>query len=384
MKLLKYLQGFRKGKEAHRLEKEAMQDPFLADAIDGYDSTKENSMKRIELLRKQVSTRAVGKKRNHAVEWSIAACLLLGIGISTYFLYERDSLPEDTRIALEELSTPPSVPQSTIPKPSAEAEMKEEIAEVRAKKVISEPQQNQEVSEQALQLSTNEAEKSVSELSATQPMAETIHIVSDSTRKAATVPLLADTRQVRGKVTDQHGEPVVGASIVVKGTNQGTLSDIEGNFALKVDGQKELVVNYIGYEAVTLPADTGKNMLVAMNGDQQQLSEVVVVGYGDQTRKSTTGAVAASKKTETPQPIIGWKAYRKYLKENLQHPTDAECKQAKGKAVLTFRVNKAGRPENITVKISLCPSADKEAVKLIERGSNWTTGGNPVEITIKF
>lgn len=348
MKLLKYLQGFRKGKEAHRLEKEAMQDSFLADALDGYDSTAENPVKRIEALRQQISARSVGRKRRQALGWSIAACLLLGVGISTYFLHENDSLLGVT--------TQP---------PSATLDAKGAIAQVRSEKEADTPQAESEVSEQDLLHIFNEDEKSASKLSAPST-------------------LLADTVKVYGKITDRQGEPLIGASVSVKGTNEGAISDVDGNFALKVGGQKELVVDYIGYESVTLPADTGKNLLVAMNDGRQQLDEVVVVGYGAQKRNSAKGTVAVSKTPEKPQPVIGWKAYRKYLKENLQRPSDAECKQVKGKVVLTFRVNKTGRPKDITVKTPLCPSADKEAVSLIERGSDWTVGEKSVEVSIKF
>ena len=88
MKLLDYIRGLRKGKEAHRLEKESMKDPFLADAMDGYGQVEGNHEQRIGQLRMQVSARAT-KKRNlskkqnsYAVTWSIAACLVIGIGIN--------------------------------------------------------------------------------------------------------------------------------------------------------------------------------------------------------------------------------------------------------------------------------------------------------------
>ena len=72
----------------------------------------------------------------------------------------------------------------------------------------------------------------------------------------------------------------MGANILVKGTGKGTVSDVNGNFTLDADGNKEIAVNYIGYEPITLPADTGKEMLIAMNESKEALNEVVVVGYG--------------------------------------------------------------------------------------------------------
>ena len=190
--------------------------------------------------------------------------------------------------------------------------------------------------------------------------------------------------KVHGRVTDSSGYPIVGATVKLKGTNQGTISDVNGNFVLKTGGNRELAVDYIGYESVTLPADTTKSLLIAMNEDQATLDEVVVVGYGSQSKGSITGAVASLKMSGTPQPTIGRKAFRKYLKESLVHPSDKDCARAKGKVILTFRVDKEGRPQDITVKKGLCASADEEAIRLIEEGPDWTMGEEPVEISIRF
>ena len=66
------------------------------------------------------------------------------------------------------------------------------------------------------------------------------------------------------------------------------------------------------------------------------------------------------------------------------HPSDKDCARAKGKVILTFRVDKEGRPQDITVKKGLCASADEEAIRLIEEGPDWTMGEEPVEISIRF
>ena len=87
MKLLDYIRGLRKGKEAHRLERESMQDPFLADAMDGYSQVEGNHEQRIEKLRMQVSAHSAKNKNTRAITWSIAACLAIGFGISSYFLF---------------------------------------------------------------------------------------------------------------------------------------------------------------------------------------------------------------------------------------------------------------------------------------------------------
>lgn len=388
MKLLDYIRGARKGKEAHRLEKEAMRDPFLADALEGYSRVGNGADEQIEELRRRIRVRAV-RKRNHAVVWSIAASLLIGVCIGSYFLFQEKPLSDEARMAME---------QAVHPKPLSvyEEEKKDELAEVvikdsagPSKKLISEnkkkkmlapssevPQvMTQELMEEALEATIDDRPSAMD-----KKMVMRASVANDSSFNTK----VAVVGKVRGKVTDPSGEPLVGATVRVKGTNQGTISDENGDFTLKTDGNRELSVDYIGYESVILPADTTKDLLIAMNVDDATLDEVVVVGYGSQPKSSVTGAIMSLKMSGTPQPSIGRKAFRRYLKENLVHPSDKECARAKGKVILTFRVDKDGRPESISVKKGLCASADKEAIRLIEEGPDWTIGDEPVEVSIRF
>ena len=82
--LMQYIQGSRKGKEAHRLEKEAMKDPFLSDALDGFQAVKGNHVESIEEMRRRISHRT-RSHRDSITKWSIAASLLICLGFGSYF-----------------------------------------------------------------------------------------------------------------------------------------------------------------------------------------------------------------------------------------------------------------------------------------------------------
>ena len=75
---------------------------------------------------------------------------------------------------------------------------------------------------------------------------------------------------------------------------------------------------------------------------------------------------------------------KKYLEENLIRPNDESCKDVKGEVVLSFFVDKEGRPQNITVVHGLCESADKEAIRLVKEGPKWTSGDLPTRVTVEF
>ena len=379
MKLLDYIRGLRKGQEAHRLEKESMQDPFLADAMDGYNQVEGNHEQRIEKLRMQVSAHSAKKKNTYAITWSIAACLVIGFGISSYFLFLKKSMTDEVFIAEE--SVPAKLPETTTPAtptnpatPAAPVTPRADKKEMSASAVI-EPMM-EEALEQTAELQ---------EVAATMDTSES---VSDKKMRMAKVVTPPNSNIIQGKVTDEKGEPIIGASVAYKGTNIGTITNMNGEFSLvKKEGKKQLTAQFIGYDPVEIPVDTSQTMLIAMNENKQTLNEVVVVGYGTNKNKKSTTVVTAKEQADkdiTPQPVIGKRKYQKYLKENLVRPTDEKCAQVKGKVVLTFLVNKEGRPFYIKVKESLCESSDKEAIRLIQEGPDWIYGNKSVEITVKF
>ena len=97
---------------------------------------------------------------------------------------------------------------------------------------------------------------------------------------------------VTGKVVaSEDGEPVIGASIKVAGTNTGTVTDVDGNFSLNVPAGSKLEITYIGMNPQTVKASS--NMKIALTSDNKSLDEVVVVAYGTAKRQSITGSVSA-------------------------------------------------------------------------------------------
>jgi len=100
------------------------------------------------------------------------------------------------------------------------------------------------------------------------------------------------TKRVTGVVVDTQNESVIGASIMIKGTNHGTITDINGNFSLEVPENATIQISYIGYETQEISVK-GKNALsVILAESSKNLDEVVVIGYGSRTKKDLTGAVA--------------------------------------------------------------------------------------------
>lgn len=102
---------------------------------------------------------------------------------------------------------------------------------------------------------------------------------------------MAQTKNFTGTVFDESGEPIIGASILLKGTSQGTVTSIDGDFSISVPENGVLVISYIGYEGQEVSVAGRNSVNVVLKEDAGLLDEVVVVGYGTQKKATVTGAV---------------------------------------------------------------------------------------------
>lgn len=109
------------------------------------------------------------------------------------------------------------------------------------------------------------------------------------------VPLysLAQTIQLTGTVTDTKGETLIGASVLEKGTTNGCITDIDGNFSLTVAPNATMVISYVGYVAQEVLLKGQKVLKVTLKDDAEMLDEVVVIGYGTMKKSDMTGAISS-------------------------------------------------------------------------------------------
>ena len=99
-------------------------------------------------------------------------------------------------------------------------------------------------------------------------------------------------KTISGTVADTNGEAIIGANVRVKGTTNGTITDIDGNFTIEADSKSILEVSYIGYIKQEAIVGNQKNIRIIMKEDAKTLDEVVVIGYGVQKKADLTGSVA--------------------------------------------------------------------------------------------
>lgn len=456
MKFLNYIHGNRKGKDAHRIEKDAMEDPFLADAIEGYDSIPGNHAERIARMRSAITARSARKKPHGAWKVAVAAVGLIVIASGYFILMNHQSsmltahesgggyidlyVPEDyveqkrleltaiqeenpkkeviaTSVAnisnLHEIIAPVEPLRVYLPDSYAQLHQREERELSAKRETISRSEREEIVSADApilaeqYEASVNTDKSALADSNQNKDPDESIANVEiylsqtangvmttrsvASKRMAAPLPAPKKTIALSGKIVDSNNEPIIGATVVQKGTNKGTVTDIDGNYKLNTDSEDAPLTAYlIGFEKLEIP-DPKDAKIVVMKEETGMLDEVVVTGYGTQKKNMVTGSVSEVKSLSKnkvdeikPEPIGGIKEYKKYIEQNLVRPSEPSCKKIKGKVVLQFSVNTSGHPQNITVKKSLCPSLDQEAIRLLKDGPKWKAGNTTAEIEVKF
>lgn len=423
----KYLRGELTPAEMHELEKQALHDPFLADALEGADSIERNSFTAdLHSLEKSLATR-LSKKGGTSFSFSwplrIAAGLVLLLA-STYLIFNltEKNNTEPSKLANKgsaesvQPDNPPAAdstrsnenflslkdekdkslpaakpPLSQAAKPSdvqgEEDKVKTETPAVELQ-LAEEPALVTRSDEEELAVEIVEPEKTDEKITTPEPIAETSQarektkdlVTDDAARKesrvaGASAPTTAPVRNskirtVQGRVTDaDDGSPLPGVNVVVKGTSKGTVTDVEGNYQIAVpESGDNLVFSFIGLESQEVPVQNVENVDVQMSPDVSQLSEVVVVGYG------TEGFVEPENyyTFQLAEPDGGRRAYKKYLEQSVTYPERAIENKVEGKVTIQFTIEPTGQLTDFHVVRGIGYGCDEEVIRIIKQGPKWT------------
>ena len=116
-------------------------------------------------------------------------------------------------------------------------------------------------------------------------------VFAENTHEVTVLNAQQQTRKAVGVVTDKTGEAIIGANVVEKGTTNGTITDLDGKYVMEVSSNATLEFSYIGYMTQLQPVGGKNEINVNLKEDTQKLDEVVVVGYGTQTKREITGSI---------------------------------------------------------------------------------------------
>ena len=200
-------------------------------------------------------------------------------------------------------------------------------------------------------------------------------------------------------VDDATGKAIKGASIVERGSTNGTISDENGKFSLRVSENSVIVVSFIGKQTCSFVASAieVKNMKdkpIRMKDEVQVTDEVVVVGYEQeevpqkeevpQASKSENGEVFMIVE-QMPEYPGGMSELMKYIARNIKYPADALREKTQGRVIVQFIVGTDGYTSDFKVMKSVSPSLDAEAIRVLANMPRWTPGMQRGEtVPVKF
>jgi TonB family protein len=423
----KYLRGEMTPAEMNALEKRALEDPFLADAIEGAQQLPPGDFT-ADMNQLQAALNARIQKKSTGWIWfgRIAAGLLL-LAVSTYIIVlvsnksnekatenlalnkqqEQTPLSADTAPLLSADSTPapdqrdqpaetsqqrktaeklvdsPTKDQAGRPldeKPQIEADAKEIIideggskAEIAEEEAI--PQALHE--KQITQPVPDSEEPAVVESERKKELASSTDDKAKGAVSKSTTPSPGRTpsnsynvgrKVIRGKVSfAEDGMALPGVNVLVKGSNEGTVTDSEGNYEIAVEGtEPTLLFSFIGFTNKELVVKSDQ-LNVQLDADVSELSEVVVVGYGADGSLQPAGPTVM----ELATPEGGRKAFKQYLEKNLHYPDQALKNEVEGKVTIQFNIGMTGQLTDFRVIKGIGFGCDEEVIRLIKAGPKW-------------
>jgi hypothetical protein len=426
----KYLNGELDDRAMHQLEKRAQDDPFLMDALEGYENAQADQKVNLDELNDRLQQRITPKQRRIIPyrTLAIAASVLIVFTVGWLWLSnDYKQTPQTSAKIVKPVAKPapdkPLISDTTIDNQIAAnnvvAPAKLHKKTLRARplsKVVADKAQTDNMiasaspvaakadtvggdttplnemvvmdytSKQKKDTKENLQAAEVSKLKSPPPATAEQAVqsqVAGVTKTPAGSPFSAPQSSriiLQGRIVDKtDGTALPGVSIRVPGTAFGAVTDNNGKFSIPVDSNKSnIVIAYIGYNTLKINARNGDSLkTIGLQPNNQSLNEVVVTTSKPKDESGDVPSVVAA------HPREGWHSFKKYLSDNALSP-DGKT----GTITLSFMVDRNGDISEVTVIKGLSTLTNKKAIDLINNGPDWVGNTNgqteQVKVRVKF
>jgi TonB family protein len=416
----KYLNGELDARAMHQLERAAQDDPFLMDALEGYENTAADQQLNLADLDHRLQQRIDQNKVRRLIPWKYyaAAASVLIVFTLGYLLWPANKPPVSKNLVAAKIqppaptfteplekpntadliiekpeqmaaSTPPKAARSSV----SQAEMKQAAADVQpaanqamkvaepateaydAKAVIKADTVTYAASPYNSRARKSDSSNTLKEISIRgygaqkKELNANAGITSQPLQGKLFEAQVTTPSRISGTIMDEMGVPLPGVNVKIAGTSVGTSTDMNGRFSLSAKDKEVLDINYVGYTSKRVEAQANNNLKIALSQDSRSLSEVVV------TR------VTKIKPVKEAHPQMGWDQYNKYLKERAV----ADDTQT-GTVRLSFTVGLKGTLSDFKIIKGLSPAINQQAIDLVKDGPVWApdADGKPKTIKLKI
>jgi hypothetical protein len=409
----RYLERQMTPQEMHAFERAMLDDPFLADALEGYEAADTNvSSKHLSSIEKnirgneQAKVIALPRQKNRWFAAAAAILVILTGGVLTYQLTRTTALVTAPQVA--------EVKQTEATKQADTLKATESIgADIAANNVDLKnslgkpPSTTPNVQQQAVAGNGSYADAGIGDTTVIvmnslpirrekakaeeqQQMAEA-RSAKDFARdeqkqmsKAMATAAPSAAHEFVGKVVDESGDPMPFASIKATNSNTGTVTDAQGRFVLRApDSVLNINVQSVGYATASVQIKSNNSQDVVLKEDNSNLSEVVVTGL---SKKRQLAAKAAN--ADSTMPAGGWNNFNKYVNARIDSLKATSKYNFNNRDIdLEFNIDKQGRPTHITVPADAEKVIAEQAIDIIRQGPTWTKPSKKkkkVKVTLKF
>jgi len=436
----RYHRGLLSAKEMHAMEKAALDDPFLADAIEGYAAVDTSPYTDIQELQTRLHKRVqqpevvpLIPKNSSSIPWLRIAAMIILLAGAAFLTYQIGFKEKENTTVADQPNTidKEPAPVMTLPDTSTNSSgnvtsgnsnipLPSKPIEDDKKTTVKARTQSSSTAAITIEKSANGmvyqkmdtlenvtpgivAEQAVPEIAKTKEEEDRNRFLARDNRMADMVdkPVAKRTATAnkaqgfntsgkpnifRGRVQDVNNAALPFANITNTKDNVGTYSDANGNFVLtSPDSVMNVQVRSLGYNNSNLVLrnnPSGNN--IVLQDDTHPLTEIVVSNRNANSIRARSNTMVF----EEPEPEDGWENYDTYIANNLMMTDILKSKATSGGQVeLSFDVDKDGRPVNITVTKSLCDSCDKEAIRLVKEGPRFkqkTKRKGRTSVTVSF
>jgi TonB family protein len=396
----RYLRGEMTAAEMYALEKEALRDPFLAEAMEGADQAgSEPFLFDLQELNATLHQRTRGRRPKTISFWGwsmgIAAGLALLALSSVFVISLINKKQQGPALAVAEKTEPKLEEQRAMADSAAPAPTQQATPQVHEQ--VRPTQNTRRHSNSDLLTETDDTNQQATRarLESVAQEAEPVHgderiVEADLTEVPSELQPQARTgnaaprpaaRLIQGKVSStEDGAALQGVNVLVKGTSIGTITDAEGNYQIALnDPTQTLMFSFIGLKDIEVSPAGKKELNVEMSPDLAQLSEVVVSGYD-----ANAGGNHATLRLAEPKG--GRNAFQKYLKEKMNYPEQALENKVEGGVTVQFTVDANGQLGEFKIIKGIGYGCDDEVIRLIKEGPAWAPSqrnNQPVKEKVK-
>ena len=388
--IVRYHNGTLSAQEMHRMEKAALDDPFLADALDGYVHAAQ-PLQDVADIRARLKRRTGKKVFVLPLAFKVAAMVLLLAGFA-WIAYLFNAGQRDIALAPEakgpvqhdrEQAAPPASdtinagPMYRATQDQAIVKRKEPFQQTNEKDIVSETQPDKTI-QPPQKSETVMTEAAAAERATEDVTTRVAPVAAPQSRQAGQRYAELPESRISGVVVDTDNKAVPHATVQVLHNKTSYLAGADGTFSIpEADTTVKVTVQSVGYESSQAMLRNNAPNKIVLQPSANALNEVVVTrnkkARGETLRITLDGAT----------PVAGSRSYERYVVENLK-PFSSSNAEISGAVELAFEIDPTGKPVDIKVEKSLCKPCDAEAIRVITEGPQLKKTGKNKRARIKI